>query len=212
MITVGVFLKETVRVVWCRLTKLFLCLLWMVICLMKYGLDRFFFCNFAPIFNWHTARLPYFWLLSEWLLLLLFWYMQVPCLNFRRKCTPLWVNCMDGTILCYLLILDKLELPDISYYLSQGRYLIHIFIEKNWKSRTECVRIMHHSFFAFLCFGVMRCVTGCTSAFLACHECYCAALSLAWSLNLRALVYNIFWSLLPGVFSWYSGFLPSFIG
>ena len=50
------------------------------------------------------------------------------------------------------------------------------------------------------------------SAFLACHQCYCAGSSLAWGLNLRAVVCGIFWSSLPGVFSGYSGFLPSFIG
>ena len=26
-------------------------------------------------------------------------YMQVPCLNFKKNCTPLWDNCTDGTIL-----------------------------------------------------------------------------------------------------------------
>ena len=31
-----------------------------------------------------------------------------------------------------------------------------------------------------------------TSAFPACHQCYCAGLSLAWSLNLRVLVCGIF--------------------
>ena len=30
------------------------------------------------------------------------------------------------------------------------------------------------------------------SAFLACHQCYCAGSSLAWGLNLRALVCGIF--------------------
>ena len=31
-----------------------------------------------------------------------------------------------------------------------------------------------------------------TSAFLACHQCYCVGSSLAWGLNLRALVYVAF--------------------
>ena len=57
-----------------------------------------------------------------------------------------------------------------------------------------------------------RGVTVSMSAFLACHQCYCAGSSLAWGLNLRAVVCGIFWSLSPGVFSGYSGFLPSFIG
>ena len=30
------------------------------------------------------------------------------------------------------------------------------------------------------------------SAFLACHQCYCADTSLAWGLNLRAVVSGIF--------------------
>ena len=37
-----------------------------------------------------------------------------------------------------------------------------------------------------------RGVTVSTSAFLACHECYRAGSSLAWGLNLRALVCGIF--------------------
>ena len=35
-------------------------------------------------------------------------------------------------------------------------------------------------------------VTVCMSAFLACHQCYCAGSSLAWGLNLRAVVCGIF--------------------
>ena len=61
-------------------------------------------------------------------------------------------------------------------------------------------------------FGVTRGVTVSMSAFLACHQCYCAGLSLAWGLNLQVAVCGIFWSSSPGVFSWFSGFLPSFIG
>ena len=60
--------------------------------------------------------------------------------------------------------------------------------------------------------GLTRGVTVCTSAFLACHQCSSAGSSLAWGLNLRALVCGICWSSSPGVFSGYSGFLPSFIG
>ena len=40
--------------------------------------------------------------------------------------------------------------------------------------------------------GAIRGVTVSTSAFLACHQCYCAGLSLAWGLNLRVLVCGIF--------------------
>ena len=57
-----------------------------------------------------------------------------------------------------------------------------------------------------------RGVTVSMSAFLACHQCYCEGSSLAWGLNLRAVVCGIFWSSSPGAFSGYSGFLPSFIG
>ena len=38
----------------------------------------------------------------------------------------------------------------------------------------------------------LRAVTVSMSAFLACHQCYCAGSSLAWGLNLRAVVYGIF--------------------
>ena len=60
--------------------------------------------------------------------------------------------------------------------------------------------------------GATRGVTVSMSVFLACHQCYCAGSSLAWGLNLWAVVCGIFWSSLPWVFSGYSGFLPSFIG
>ena len=60
--------------------------------------------------------------------------------------------------------------------------------------------------------GTTRGVTVSMSAFLACHQCYCAGSSLAWGLNLRAVVYGIFRSSSPGVFCGSSGFLPSFIG
>ena len=60
--------------------------------------------------------------------------------------------------------------------------------------------------------GATRGVTVSMSAFLACHQGYCSGSSLAWGLNLRAVVFSVFWSSSPGVFSGYSGFLPSFIG
>ena len=40
-----------------------------------------------------------------------------------------------------------------------------------------------------------RVVTVSTSAFPACHQCYCAGSSLGWGLNLWALECGIFWSL-----------------
>ena len=64
----------------------------------------------------------------------------------------------------------------------------------------------------FLLSSATRGVTVNMSAFLACHQCYCAGSSLAWGLNLLAVVCGIFWSSSPGVFSGYTGFLPSFIG
>ena len=64
----------------------------------------------------------------------------------------------------------------------------------------------------WICHGATRGVTVSVSAFLACHQCYCVGSSLAWGLNLRAVVCGIFWSSSPGVFSGYSSFLPSFIG
>ena len=60
--------------------------------------------------------------------------------------------------------------------------------------------------------GGMRGVAVTLSAFLACHKCYYAGLSLTWGLNLWALVCGIFWSSSPRVFSRYSSFPPSFIG
>ena len=42
------------------------------------------------------------------------------------------------------------------------------------------------------CLGATRGVTVSMSAFLACHQCYCAGSSLAWGLNLQAVVCGIF--------------------
>ena len=42
------------------------------------------------------------------------------------------------------------------------------------------------------CNGATRGVTVSMSAFLACHQCYCMGSSLAWGLNLRAVVCGIF--------------------
>ena len=44
----------------------------------------------------------------------------------------------------------------------------------------------------FVVIGATRGVTVSMSAFLACHQCYCADSSLAWGLNLRAVVCGIF--------------------
>ena len=78
-----------------------------------------------------------------------------------------------------------------------------ILIEKTNK-QTEIRQISDSS----NAWNLMHDVTVSLSAFLACHQCQCAGSSLAWGLNLRALVCGSS----PGVFSGYSGFLPSFIG
>ena len=103
--------------------------------------------------------------------------------------------------------------PDIWWFFSLALFVLsfvrsfaHLF-----------VRSLLLSFFlsfvrSLIVFGATRGVTVSMSAFLACHQCYCAGSSLAWGLNLRAVVCGIFWSSSPGVFSGYSGFLPSFIG
>ena len=70
---------------------------------------------------------------------------------------------------------------------------------------------LHHHHHYLISDEATRGVTVSMSAFLACHQCYCAGSSLAWGLNLQAVVCGIFWSSSPGVFSGYSGFLPSFI-
>ena len=54
--------------------------------------------------------------------------------------------------------------------------------EMNWMKST----------IALHCNGATRGVTVSVSAFLACHQCYCAGSSLAWGLNLRAVVCGIF--------------------
>ena len=46
----------------------------------------------------------------------------------RKEMYPSLRHCKDGTLLCYELSHEKLSLPDISYFLSQGRYLILICI------------------------------------------------------------------------------------
>ena len=59
-------------------------------------------CWLDWLINVFTDCSAHFWMLLEdigytqWLFLLLFWYMQVPCLNFKTKCTLLWVKVKDG--------------------------------------------------------------------------------------------------------------------
>ena len=49
-----------------------------------------------------------------------------------------------------------------------------------------------HSRKSWIRHGATRGVMVSISAFLACHQCYCAGSSLAWGLNLRAVVCGIF--------------------
>ena len=53
----------------------------------------------------------------------------------------------------------------------------------------ESVRMMTRDYEDY---GATRGVTVSMSAFLTCHQCYCAGSSLAWGLNLGAVVYGIF--------------------
>ena len=47
-------------------------------------------------------------------------------------------------------------------------------------------------FHTYLSEGATRGVTDGMSAFLTCHQCYCTGSSLAWGLNLGAVVCGIF--------------------
>ena len=63
------------------------------------------------------------------------------CFGTCKYHTPLWVDSKDGILLHLLLPLENLALPDISYCLSQGRYVIHISIVGKefsfWDSKAE---------------------------------------------------------------------------
>ena len=107
--------------------------------------------------------------------------MQVPCLNFQRKCASLRDNCKDGTLLCYCLLppknnnkkqtnkqqqqQQKQQPPPqkkkkkkkkpwhnltYSYYLSQGRYLVHICIVERRKRRRIALTVAIRDFYNFL--------------------------------------------------------------
>ena len=64
--------------------------------------------------------------------------------------------------------------------------------DQNGTSRLYIMLDIHHSGQEPLIYAVMCDVAVSTSAFLACHQCYCAGLSLAWGLNLWTLVCGIF--------------------
>ena len=89
---------------------------------------------------------------------------------------------------------------------------MHVSVNKMFHTHEQDAGFTAYQYASWRQIKATRGVTVSMSAFLACHQCYCAGSSLAWGLNLRAVVCGIFWSSLPGVFSGYSGFLPSFIG
>ena len=68
--------------------------------------------------------------------------------------------------------------------------LLWLLVNSLSTSSPYFVPILHRN--GLLCVSVTRGVTVSTSAFLACHQCYCAGSSLAWGLNLRAVVCGIF--------------------
>ena len=112
----------------------------------------------------------------------------------------LWLSCLT----LVLKRLNKMRLFWV-FCLNTNKLLVYLMCGL----KTFCWFNMH----VWVCVcasGMMHGATVSTSAFLACHQCYCA--SLTWDLNLQALVCSIFWSLFPGVFSRYSSFLPSSIG
>ena len=97
--------------------------------------------------------------------------------------------------------------------LCSTRQILALFRGQPWGDSWETGRSAYGPFRALRChLSATHGVTVSMSAFLACHQCYCTGSSLAWGLNLRVVVCGIFWSSSPGVFSGYSGFLPSFIG
>ena len=96
----------------------------------------------------------------------------------------------------------------------EGSQLSHTALRRGRHERKSAIRHMSAQSTQRVAWeeGATRSITVSTPAFLACHQCYCAGSSLAWGWNLRTVVRGIFWSSWPGVFSGYSGFLPSLIG
>ena len=125
-------------------------------------------------------------------------------------CPPWQVNLVIRTLICpaILIFLRAMTLTVLSWQVNVGTKTL---ICPPWQMN---LWIRGHICFARLFFlrAMTHGVTVSMSAFLACHQCYCAGSSLTWDLNLRAVVCGIFWSSWPGVFSGYPGFLPSFIG
>ena len=127
------------------------------------------------------------------------------CRRAPHICALTWGNIgRDG--MCFssqswVFFLPSLASPDSSMASSSPQPGWAITMDRPWKYTKPICDC-----------GATHGVTVSMSAFLACHQCYCAGLSLAWGLNLRPVVCGIFWSSSPGVFSGYSSFLPSFIG
>ena len=102
----------------------------------------------------YSCLLTHFSLLPEhignthWLGLLLFSIQVCTMSKFPKEIDPLWDNCKDGTLLCYLLLQDKLALCNRSYHVSQGRHLIHIrLVRKELRTNMRTIQLwpcMHH--------------------------------------------------------------------
>ena len=148
-----------------------------------------FFVSFSSLFCTHAEL---FALLGPFMTWLLPFYACFSSLGFRK---------LHRTEVCFGCFACCL----VSFCRRSGRYCIASM------DVSCCCKDISHGFILYL-FGATRGVTVSISALLACHQCYCAGSSLAWGLNLQAVVCGIFRSSSPGVFSGYSGFLPSFIG
>ena len=64
----------------------------------------------------------------------------------------------------------------------------HTFVHTLMQTRTHTHILVPRQVLRLLLSGATRGVMVSTSAFLACHQCYCTGSSLAWGLNPRALV------------------------
>ena len=111
--------------------------------------------------------------------------MQVPCLNFKKN-VPLSETTVRMRHSCYLLPQEKLALPDISYYLSQGRYLTHIC--KVSKSYSDWADWPQNTQLCGLC-----CLEETTTKLLNCDvfpSYHCSDDAIPTSNRARSLLYN----------------------
>ena len=67
---------------------------------------------------------------------------HVPHLNFIKECTPLWDNCKDGTVLCYLLLLGKKTVTTWPILLLATEKVSHVHLhsENRVKSVNTCLK------------------------------------------------------------------------